>query len=49
MLTVTLIPSKHPFYTQKSYATNQIHIIDIQYHVCMYYCLHAGVLLPLNS
>jgi len=27
---------------------NHIHIFDIQYCVCMYYCLHPGVLLPLT-
>jgi len=47
-LTLTLITSKQPLYTLKLYATNQIHSYDIHYCVCMYYCLHPGVLLPLN-
>ena len=47
LLTHTLITvSKQPLYTQLVYATNYIHIFDIQYCVCMYYRLHPGVLLP---
>ena len=48
LLTLTLITSKQPLYTQQLYAMYHIHIIDIQYWVCMWYCLHPGVLLPLN-
>ena len=48
LLTLTLITSKVPSYTQFWYATNHIHIIRIQYWVCMYYRLHPGVVLPLN-
>ena len=47
-LTLTLITSKQPLYTQSLYATNQIHSYDIHYCVCIYYRLHPGVLLPLN-
>jgi len=47
LLTLTLITSKQPVYTQSLYATNHIQIIDIQYCVCKYYRLHPGVLLPL--
>jgi hypothetical protein len=45
---LTFITSKQPFNTQSLYATNYIHIIDIQYCVCMYYRLYPGILLPLN-
>jgi len=48
LLTLTLIRSKQPLYTQWLYATNHILIIDLQYCICMYYRLHPGVLLPLN-
>ena len=47
-LTLTLITSKQPLYTQSLNATNQIHSYDIHDCVCIYYCLHPGVLLPLN-
>jgi len=48
LLTLTLITSKLPLYTQLLYATNHIRIFEIQYYVCMYYRLHPGVLLTLN-
>jgi len=48
LLTLRLISSKQPLYTQYFYATNHILIIDLQYCVCMYYHLHPGGLLPLN-
>jgi len=48
LLTLTLITSKPPLYTQLLNSTNHIPIIDIQYCVCMCYRLHPGVLLPLN-
>jgi hypothetical protein len=47
-LTLPLITSKQPWYTESLYATNRIHSYDILYCVCIYYCLHPGVLLPLN-
>jgi hypothetical protein len=47
-LTLTLITSKQPLYIQSLYTTNEIHSYDIHYCVCMYYCLHPGVLLPPN-
>jgi hypothetical protein len=48
LLTLTLITSKQPLFTQSLYSTNYMNIIDIQYCVCMYYRLHAGGLLPLS-
>jgi hypothetical protein len=48
LLTHTLITSKQPWYTQLLYAMNHIHILDMQYCVCMYYRLLPGVLLPLT-
>jgi len=47
-LTLTLTQSKHPLYTQSLCPTNQLHSYDIHYCVCIYYCLHPGVLLTLN-
>ena len=47
-LTRTLITLKQPLYTQKLYASIQIHSFDILYCICMYYRLHPGVLLALN-
>ena len=47
-LTLTLITSKQPLYTQKFYSTSQIHNFDIHHCICMYYRLHPGVLLALN-
>jgi hypothetical protein len=46
LLTLTWITSKQPIYTHELYVTNHIRIFDIQYYVCMHYCLHPGVLLP---
>jgi len=37
---------KLPSYTQSLYATNGILIIDIQYGISDYYCLHSEVLWP---
>ena len=48
LLTLTLITSEQPLYTQYLYATNRILITDLQYCVCIDYRLHPGVLLPLN-
>ena len=48
VLTLTLITSKQPMYTQELYATNDKHMFDIQYYIRMYHRLHQGVLLPLN-
>jgi hypothetical protein len=47
-LTLTSITSKRPLCTQWLNATNHIHIIDIQYCICMNYSLHPRVLLPFN-
>jgi hypothetical protein len=47
-LTLTIIISKQPLYTQYIYATKQTLIIDIQYCVCMCSHLHPAVVLPLN-
>jgi len=43
--TLKLISSKQPVYTQWLDATIHIHILDLQYCVCMYYHLHLGALL----
>jgi len=48
VLTLTLIRLKQTFYSESFYTTNHIHIIDIQYCVCMYYRLYPGVSLQLN-
>jgi len=48
VLTLTLITSKQPLYTQELYATKYILIFDIQFYLCVHYRLHPGVLLPSN-
>jgi len=48
LLMPILITSKQHLYTQYLYATNHIHIIDIQYCIVMYYRFHPRVLLPFN-
>jgi len=39
-LTLTVITSNQPLYTQLLYATDSIDSFDIHYCVCMYYRLH---------
>jgi hypothetical protein len=48
LLMLTSVPSKQPFFTQYLYATNHIHIIDIQYSLWNYYGVHQETLLTLN-
>jgi len=48
LVTHTLITLKQHLYTQYLWGTNHMDIIGIHYCVCMYYRLHAGVLLPFN-
>lgn len=43
--TLRLVASKQPVYTESLDAITPICIIDIQYGVYMYYCLHPGDLL----
>jgi len=48
LLTLTLITSKQPSYTEYLDPMNSILIIDIQFCVSKYYHLHPGTLWPLN-
>jgi hypothetical protein len=48
LLTLTFITLRQHLYTEKLYATNHIHIMHIQYCVCIDSRLHPGFLLPLN-
>ena len=48
LLTLTMISSTQPSYSQKLCATNRIWIFNIQHCVSEYYHLYQGALLPLN-
>jgi hypothetical protein len=48
LLALTLIILNQPLNTQSLYATNHIHIIDIQYCRCMYNHSNPGVVLHHN-